>query len=1416
MLVTPFIHQPRFLKALEYVSEHFFSKPYSISPMVSRWFNQLAMIELENGKVIHLTGDLAKNHVDVILNGAVVPKEKVALVYKFHAQNAEFEKERTAINGHIKGLRKALLTAQSLNKKEIAEQLWQQEQSLIVFNNEQLHAKKLFEQLTDKNAVVFSQLNEQSLAQQFKSKIKNIIYRPNHGIAHSARVAYLTTSIHAFKKAHNKASLLLTDPELEKIQMMMLFSVVGRRDETGFNDGPEGRQTYQGFRATSGKEFLNYAQEHLKALYGTDRKSLYRDALIVELMGYRTIDHAANTPLFIPEVFIDYVLELERASRPHTNREEALDLIIRAKYNLKDLFKPATILQLSNDKLAMMNDAHGIDLTRCYSLYAQKEGGSKSITVINRYLQASGFYNMSGGHVEQLTSVFQILRASFDALELTGQNSTFGLISAQTFAAEKEHMVNAVKEINKRFATPIASEQKKLLLAEEEKIHKEMNSYWNNIPQESTLEYYRKFLILKETTTRLTAAAKLNPHQRMFQFQHSKNGAIHDIDHQQNAVRLVNALHTINPVAGISPQQLPLISAVRHNKEYNKVTLYFDTQANALEFQNTYEVLFAAASAITDKNTGHYSIEVNREQYQQLVNNKQVEFKPVSIPKHVSGEEDLVDKIGNLNVLNLINHSRALIRSVSTTALRGEDFPDYDYLLNALEDPVHNRYVAPLKELTHFRENATKYYDPRNGESYNRKHATMPALEVRFQEPVTASKNFSDKLSQGLVRQASRGSEKNTIFTKKLAHSLLPPHGKLLPFAGYAHLQNNYFPIGLISNIDQVDLKSERYIWAQNMGTASKFWLRDASTFNKGFYKLLNASFDAQEGLTRSNTGMVLLDKAKLKNYTPQLVSYLKSRAERIVTKLNEKYYRPTNEVLADFKVLLQQERDEYLRQSTDAKERKDINAIYTALLERVAEEKARKHPKYAITIRELIDLQKKNNTVEQHNELLVANTKAATKALYVHHDQLFNRLNLALHALHIKKRFGYDLPLVVLSAEKSPYHYSEHLVKADLQEAIALIKKGTFPFDTSHSPVYELDEKGEIKIEQGLRVRKKDDKGEYVTAPKNLTYQQSLLVDLFKLGMPNVTNYTQLISELNDTTELNTAIDSIISQMNLVGGLARERTRMHQLLVEKNPSKINDFFLRSISLGHQSLIDELIANNALTLSDELLKKASNQARRYSESTCPLSVTDSSKKNSLDEKEFIGGKDRVLSNTENNSLIEQCSTLLKKIEAQSLGELDSETKDFCYMMQNILDKNHDDELALSMALKKIQLTYAAVTSSEMQAIQSQIRRLEMNAQSFFSIGNRNKIHKIKEAMSQVPLLERMHIFSNEENPCCNKVRIALATHRISFANPIDKHHKVINTKAAKSFTTVEQELKNHHTVQKDQLKEDRQNTNTFK
>lgn len=1543
------INKNFFIKSTAYADEHFYSKPYSITPIVKRWFNQFAMVEFENGTIIHLSGQRAEEFIDIVLDDQNISSDDLGLIKKFHLDSSNHEQEREELLKQIADITLQIQKLDSPFEKAQKEQRLENQNALLrKFDEDKIKANTLYSAVVARGTL---SLNQKKLEQHFKSPIKHIVYRPNHDKSHGVRSACFIPSIYVFKK-HYKRIQDLNEHDLETLQLMMLFSVVGRKDETGFNDNGSdtlGRTTYEQFRAISGKEYLNYCKTHAHHLYTDAIENIYRDAIITELMGYPTIEECIKRRTSPIETFIDYVIEKEHTLAKTITREEALTLITKRIYSLDLLFPPGPERQLGNTKLDMMNEAHSLDLSRCYPLFANKPNGPQSIVILNNLLNDTGFYDDSQSvNLVNLSSVFQLLRCSFDAMQVTGQSTTYGLISLECYEAEKVSLLHSLKAIEARFSGPFAPDARAQILSEAQQASPQIKSFWvlNSSSESMVIQSYKKFLLLKEVARQFTKAEKLKSQKEMFSFHHKDLAPPHKAAHKVNALALVQALESVSYMPGVLPDKPPTVLKVVHNKPGNLISLTFENQQDANLFVNMYTDVFDFNLSVNPSAMG-ITVTVNRQNYRQLVKNKALMFPKVVIPKSIDRELFLVSEDGLIDALHLISHSRGMGRLVSTSALKGENFPDYDYLFRALEDPVNVRYTSAIHEIENFPLNPGIYCDPRTGICYKREVITKPVPEVNFQEPITEPASFAEKLSEGLVKGIP-GKPKNTIFTKKMAHSLLPPNGIMREFPGTLDVRSIYFPIGVLSNLSEMDLKDQRYIWSQNMITKSKFWSRDSSILNHNMLNMLNALFDKDRTPQRGRNHEIILDKNKLyKATTPNLlVEYLESRAKKILEKINFKLYKPSPQHVQDFRKLLQLEANEYREQMKKSHFAcKKINQIYKALDEKLAKEAEKTNLKYALSIEELIKHQKANPGQSSWNEILAGNTKHAVRALYVHKDALFDRLNLAYHALQIKKNYGYDIPLLVLTGNNAPYFYSEALIRADLEEAYRALRSGQFPYDVSTCYVPVLNQNGTPAFINGMLHVKMGEDGKELIQIKNQEYQRELLVKLFKLGCPDISSLSE-IEEGKFDEYFPKSFDLILQQMDVIGRFAREQQLMQKIVSFNDKHLQESFFLRCCALGHLGLIDSLMKHPGFMISVALLEKGIQFAEKNYQYSMKIALTQlrdihstklqylgllvnnlscaedvepqwrlkvhgdnlkaivfiidelmhlkNTNRSAAELEGLFKGKIKTLvlnSNSQNlrneshlnnfmlllvnnpeltapyakilaanqeiqlDKLIEAQSrfgiaalanamtlmadkgwetgnnyllllelkdteaaanylncqemlertdkvknialTLLDQIQDAAVGPSDISTYDYCVEMRKLIESEQSNYIFLRYNLEHIQKIHEAVTSPEMHAVKKQIARLEKNAQSFFGIGNRAKAEHIKSAVAQVSLMQRAHIFSNEANPMCNRVRIALASHRISRIIPFEGN-KVESSKAANSFIEIEKEIKSLH------------------
>ena len=267
-------HQGRFLDAAAYVNERFLGKPFGSTCMHARLFNQRFLVQLQtpSGSTIYGNGycffdERGKPYGDIVdNNGRLVLSPTDIYDITWDKGTSEAEK---------------------LSYEEIS-RIFSTEPEARTDRQLQIIAACANNQIS-----VLPNVN--GLASKGYS-IVNVVHRQNHGIHHSMRAA---ASIPDILSIDGTDPTTVADEFIEKMQLMMLFSVVGRRDETGFADtgqSKEGNRTYQSFRATSGLEYLKYCSGS-NEIYSESQKASsahYRDALVVEFMGYQNIDLALD------------------------------------------------------------------------------------------------------------------------------------------------------------------------------------------------------------------------------------------------------------------------------------------------------------------------------------------------------------------------------------------------------------------------------------------------------------------------------------------------------------------------------------------------------------------------------------------------------------------------------------------------------------------------------------------------------------------------------------------------------------------------------------------------------------------------------------------------------------------------------------------------------------------------------------------------------------------------------------------------------------------------------------------------------------------------------------------------------------------------------------------------------------------
>jgi len=457
-----FVHPFEFRKAAIHAHQHYLSTPYTSGSNVIRWENQRAIALLVEGAVMDVPPECLIGVVEaqslaqkkeqqyerLINTEAEKIKERTGLTWE-EARKKAYDPVFNQLRDKIVALGgKSLKTEEEIiaeseriiNERmervesavERAEIRYQEElvRKVVIdaLKNNQtvtkayaiIKAKELLTKLVtlDEIAKFYPHINRADIGkvniEKFEAvygPVSKILYRPNHDLAHSIRVAALILPLYLSLNSGQKTNDVnseLDKSELEKLQLMMLFSVLGREDETGFSDSTtkEGSFMYQSYRAISAVEFLKYCLEHWEYYQQIfkNKEALYQAALVVELMGYPDLplmnppparldlEGIKPTPivymLMKGDVDINFLklLHIIKTEYPTTNQ---LRSYTEDENKLKALFLDAPVENMtpntSETYLHYMNHAHGTDLLRVYQLEPQKDDKANTLEHMEDY-----------------------------------------------------------------------------------------------------------------------------------------------------------------------------------------------------------------------------------------------------------------------------------------------------------------------------------------------------------------------------------------------------------------------------------------------------------------------------------------------------------------------------------------------------------------------------------------------------------------------------------------------------------------------------------------------------------------------------------------------------------------------------------------------------------------------------------------------------------------------------------------------------------------------------------------------------------------------------------------------------------------------------------------------------------------------
>jgi hypothetical protein len=124
------------------------------------------------------------------------------------------------------------------------------------------------------------------------------LHRPNHGLSHTLRGVVLVPEVfysyamHSTDKKTREIVQNLSHDDIKRMQVAMLFSVVGRKSELGFADN---QAVYRGYRKASAELFEKYATTHYKDLFNSSGQIAYWKRLVLDY-GNPGFHSDANKP----------------------------------------------------------------------------------------------------------------------------------------------------------------------------------------------------------------------------------------------------------------------------------------------------------------------------------------------------------------------------------------------------------------------------------------------------------------------------------------------------------------------------------------------------------------------------------------------------------------------------------------------------------------------------------------------------------------------------------------------------------------------------------------------------------------------------------------------------------------------------------------------------------------------------------------------------------------------------------------------------------------------------------------------------------------------------------------------------------------------------------------------------------------
>lgn len=1223
-------HSGRLITAAAFVNKQFLGTPYGCTSIPERLLNQRFLLELTlNGHKIYTNGPFFTDELgnELTNSGQDSKYGQGNLIYKISVRQPSdpllysitYEEADFAIFHP--------LSVPSTYKNKEKEWPKKREAFLKACNQGKVKVEPNVEALEKQGLIV-----------------NHVIHRPNHGLHHSLRVAASVPTILGFLGENQTAS------QIEKLQLMMLFSVVGREDETGFRETGEwgiGKETYQRFRTTSGLAYLDYCQAK-EGIYTSDEKAHYldyRNALTVELMGFAKINHAlsagkvssiTNKDRLKDRILKDTkrlvemgTLTPEEADQINKapNKDKAVEDLInkimdprQERYILGDAIPGVLVgfIEENYKKLAIPKDM--------FKAIEQAPNKTKVIkTLIPKILSEE----------DKCKQIFPFLFPN-DATqainyELEIMNWAHGLDLSRCYPLEAKYAVKVI---------PMPPGIKPGSLNWESTLSAELNKKHQNLLKD--MDKNEGLVIIKSASDlfyirHLDSRGEI----RFSEINKNKNPSLIDLLNQTTAPKTLQMSQLLLAIAD-KAGQLPHKSQYFGNVQSMVGLIFSRSGGNWDNFKNEMDKLYDFFNSIQEMHirTGeriNFKLYPKEDFLKNFVNLPETEKLLSEYQKNpqLFVEKFTAHMLSKLyDGTNKQNYNNQAFRIFAETpeGIRQRDYlaeaTNCARLIDSVPKPKEALKTSDLPEIK------SLSYD-----SKEKKMLLVFATEeeaIKFQDLYKeVNKKSSDFQSDGL----------NVV----------------IPLERYKYLRDNRYLKFQLETIPEKHSEEENLI-DPNTGEYSALQLISKQS---AVVRLHNTILD--------NEGKRAYDSELTAMNNPGTSRYVAATRTHFATLTEKEQYEERKNIRVPL-TGIHQVRKEYLEASPpDPRyqqpalielDHPDLaaNAVYfkqggaknTRFLGKTAytllnpegktelflgarnkrhlyfpigilsdvnymhkggekfiwkenatswEKRwlgADKHPlfKEGISLEELKKQQKNGDAFEKQNELLLRGTKEAIRALVAPKNTLFDRLNLATQALQIKENYNITVPLIILDPKdpSCPKIYTEKMIRDDLQEVIQKVRKHQLPYDDSFVTI------------------KKEKNGPEISVQKDKELQNELIKQLlekcgFVVSLSTNTNLPIKDRLTIDSTHLisddSIKIDKFLENLSVPGGVYAEMEQISDpeqfdnLPIEQK----DNFFIKQVALGNLEVIENLLIKCNYFPSPVLFEKANEIASNRLENT---------------------------------------------------------------------------------------------------------------------------------------------------------------------------------------------------------------------